>query len=213
MCPASRVALSVGVKRPSSNWRSGRLTMRPSQSATGSTPASANSAQAKPPRSGGTDMTDSGRLRALTGGASVQPLVLIGIVTLTDNMTLTALGVLVPDIRDYFGVSLGVILTVQSLIAVMPILLGVPLGFLADRVRRSRLVGLGFLISGAFAVGMSLSVGVVMLALMLLGAGLGRAFEGSNQSFLADSYPLEKRALVFGVLGAMLPVASIVGPA
>src|SRR4051812_3795538 len=124
----------------------------------------------------------------LTGGVSPWPLALIMVVTLTDTMTLTALGVLIPDIRDYYGGSLGVILTVQSLIAVMPILLGVPLGFLADRVRRTRLLGIGFLLSGGFAIGMGLSVSVVMLAVMLLGAGLGRAFEGSNQSFLADTY-------------------------
>ena len=153
-----------------------------------------------------------GRLDSITGGHSAKPLVLLTALAITDTFDVAALGVLLPEIRDYFGVNLQTILTVSTIAGLLPLLLAVPIGFLSDRVRRTRLVGLGFILSGLFSTGTGLSTGLIILGVMRLGAGLGKCFEGGTQSLLADYYPPDKRAGVFSVFSTGQPVALVISP-
>jgi len=157
-------------------------------------------------------MATEGWRERLGGGTSLRPLSLLTTLRFTDTLDVAAFSLLIPDIRDYFGASLTKIETVVFIATLLPLVIAVPLGFLSDRVRRSTLLGIGFLLSGIFTMGTAFSASLLMLGVMRLGAGLGQCFEGSVGSFLSDTYPLDRRAGVFSVLSVGPALGLLLGP-
>ena len=92
------------------------------------------------------------RPRVVTGGADVSPLLLLGVLNVVDGFDSNAYGVLLPEIRDYFGVSLSTITLITTLTGVLGILLALPVGYLTDRVNRLWLTFFGAVIWGGMAV-------------------------------------------------------------
>jgi branched-chain amino acid transport system ATP-binding protein len=148
----------------------------------------------------------------LTGGESVWPLGLLTTLRFTDTLDVAAFLLLIPEIRDYYGASLTKIETVVTVATLLPLIAAVPIGFLSDRVRRTPILGIGFILSGVFSLGTAFSTGLIMLGLMRLGAGLGLCFEGGVQSLLSDTYPMSRRTGIFSVLTLATPAASFLGP-
>jgi len=139
------------------------------------------------------------RFRAwLAEGWPVFPLVVLFGLAAADNLDAAAFQVLLPNIRDDFG--LGTVGAVMLVIVPVPLvlLLAVPVGFAGDRRSRVRFAVGGQLMRGISTVLTALSAGVPMLVGSRLGVGLGRAtVQPSHQSLLADYYPPNARSGVF----------------
>ena len=137
------------------------------------------------------------RPSVVTGGAATAPLLVLALMNAADELDREAFGVLLPEIRDYFGVSLGVIITVATMSAVLPIVLSVPIGFLADRWNRTRMIAGGSAVWGVFTVMTAFATNLPMLGFARFGSGVGKTMEPAATSLLADYYPPDRRAGIF----------------
>jgi ABC-type branched-subunit amino acid transport system ATPase component/predicted MFS family arabinose efflux permease len=173
------------------------------------TPLRPETADAPPPLE---DSTREDWKQRLTGGESLRPLALLTALQFTDTVDVAAFLLLIPEIRDYYGASITKIEVVVTIATLLPLIAAVPIGFLSDRIRRTPILGIGFVLSGIFSTGTAFSTGLLMLGIMRLGAGLGLCFQGGSQSFLSDTYPLNRRTGIFSVLSIATPAASFVGP-
>jgi ABC-type branched-subunit amino acid transport system ATPase component/predicted MFS family arabinose efflux permease len=140
------------------------------------------------------------RLAAVTGGASATPLVVLFAFNLVDEFDRVAFGVLSPEIRDAFGLSDSGIVGVASVAGVTALLAALPIGILADRLRRVRLAGLGAAAWGGMTVLTALAPATWILVLARMGAGVGRVVnEPVHASLLTDYYAPASHPRVFAL--------------
>ena len=152
------------------------------------------------------------RPSVVTGGAGMKPLLLLGALNVVDGFDENAYAILLPEIRDYFGVSLTMITTVRSLVGILAILVAIPVGFLSDRVNRVKLTVAGSLFSGLMIVATGFAWTFWALVVFRFGARLGSIFAPSQQSLLADYYPPSTRAGVFSFHAMANRLGNFVGP-
>lgn len=151
--------------------------------------------------------------RAAVGGEPLGPLAVLLALTAVDDLDSVAFGVLLPEIRRYFGLDLQGVLTVQAVTAPLVIVVGLGAGWLADRVRRTRLVAVGALVWAAFTLLTGLAPTVALLAVARAGAGIGKTVNGpAHQSLLADYYPVGNRARVFSLYSVAGSLDAWIGP-
>jgi ABC-type branched-subunit amino acid transport system ATPase component/predicted MFS family arabinose efflux permease len=155
-----------------------------------------------------------GELRpsVVTGGADVSPLLLLGVMNVVDGFDANTYGVLLPEIRDYFGVSLSLITTIGTVVGVAGILLALPVGYLTDRVNRVWLTGIGAVVWGTMAVCTGLAWSFWALVAFRVGAGLGKILNPSAQALLSDYYPPHVRAGVFSFHALANRLGNFIGP-
>jgi ABC-type branched-subunit amino acid transport system ATPase component/predicted MFS family arabinose efflux permease len=147
------------------------------------------------------------RLAAVTGGASAAPLLVLFAFNLVDEFDRVAFGVLSPEIRDTFDLSDSGIVTVASIAGVTALVAALPIGVLADRLKRVRLAGVGAAAWGGFTVLTALAPAVWVLALARIGAGIGRVVnEPVHASLLTDYYKPTSHPRVFAVHRLANPV-------
>ena len=92
-----------------------------------------------------------GRWRlALGGGAPLYPLLVLFGLTLVDQLDKRAFSVLLPDIAKDLHLSTGSALVLVALASGAAILLAVPIGFAADRIKRVPIAVGGAVLWGAF---------------------------------------------------------------
>lgn len=126
-------------------------------------------------------------------GGSMTFIVLLLLNTL-DELEAAALTVLAPEIRDAFEVSDGVIVFLASASTAFVFLGAVPLGWLADRVRRGPIIGVSGLLFGLFTLLSGLAVNVTTFFLARLGTGIAKANTlPVHGSLMADTYPIAVR--------------------
>ncbi len=150
--------------------------------------------------------------RVATGGAPVLPLLLLAGLDAVDGFDLAASSVLLPEIRDYFGVSITAIGTVQSITRFAALALAVPMGYLTDRCNRLWLIAIGALITGVMAVFTGFAWSFLVFVGFRFGAGLGRVVAPSEQALLADFYPTSVRASVFSFKQIANRLGAMAGP-
>ncbi|HVE64711.1 MAG TPA: MFS transporter [Mycobacteriales bacterium] len=110
---------------------------------------------------------------------------------LVDEFDRITFATLVPEIRDDFGLSDAALVAVGSMSAALPILLAVPLGYLADRFDRARISAVGAALWGCAAIATAFAPVVLVIAAARLAAGTGRLVNDVvHPSLLADHYPL-----------------------
>ncbi len=132
--------------------------------------------------------------QGLAAGGAFTFWILLLINTL-DELESASLSVLAPDIRDAFGVSDGAITFIFSASSAFLILGAFPMGYLADRYHRPRIVGIASLIFGCMVFLSGLAVNAFTLFLARFGVGVAKANTGPVQgSILADAYPIGVRA-------------------
>jgi len=148
----------------------------------------------------------------VVGDEGLSPLALLTALRFTDTLGVATFALLLPEIRDYFGASITHVQYVVTVALLLPLLISVPLGYVSDRARRSVLLGIGFVLSGVFALGSAFAPGLIVLGAMRLGAGLGACFEGSALSWVSDKYSLERRGAVVTVLSVATPAGACLGP-
>ena len=148
-----------------------------------------------------------GRLQSATAGAAVGPLVVLFALNLVDELDRVAFSVLSPEIRDDLGLSDSGIVAVASVAGVTALLAALPIGVLADRVRRVRMAGVGAAAWGGFTVVTALSPVVWVLVLARMGASVGRIVnEPVHASLLSDYYPPATHPKVFALHRLANPV-------
>ncbi len=100
-------------------------------------------------------------LRSVTGGAPVYPLVVLFGLNAVDELDRTAFGILVPEIRDEFGLDLQGVLTLIAFVSLCALVLQVPIAMLADRYNRVRLAWIGAAAWAVFSLGTGFATGIV----------------------------------------------------
>jgi ABC-type branched-subunit amino acid transport system ATPase component/predicted MFS family arabinose efflux permease len=108
-----------------------------------------------------------------------------------------ALTVLAPDIRDAFGISDGAIAFMISAAGAFIVLGSLPMGLLADRFRRGRIIGAAAAFFGLMVAASGLAANAFLL--FWARAGVGAAKSATNTvhgSLLGDQYPIGVRGRV-----------------
>lgn len=122
-----------------------------------------------------------------------------------DELEAATMTTLAPELREAFGVSDGAIVFISSASAAFFVLGAVPMGYLADRYRRARIVGFSSLVFSAMVFLSGLAVSAFMLFWTRFGAGIAKANTlPVHGSLLADTYPI-------GIRGRIASTISIVG--
>ena len=153
------------------------------------------------------------RPSAITLGAPAFPLVVLFGLNAVDELDRTAFAVLLPNIRDHFGLSDAGALAMVAASTIAVILIEIPLSFYCDRRNRVRIATTGAVLWALFSVGTGLSVSVAMLIAMRIGAGGGRAVvTPTHSSLLSDYYEPAARVKVFSAHRQANSVGQIAGP-
>jgi MFS family permease len=158
-------------------------------------------------------LRDEWRPRAITLGAPVFPLAVLFGLNAVDELDRSAFAVLLPDIRDHFGLSDAAALSLVAATTIAVLLVEIPLSFAADRRSRVRMATAGAGAWALFSFGTGLATGVATLAAMRIGAGLGKAVvTPTHSSLLADYYPPAARVKVFSAHRLASSTGQIVAP-
>ncbi len=131
-----------------------------------------------------------------------------------DQLESAGLSVLAPDIRDSFGLSDGTITALTAAAGAFIALGAVPMGWLADRVRRRGplvgLAGIGFGLA-VFASGLAPNAFVFFCA--RFGAGIATSTSlPVHGSLLADTYPIGVRGRISATTAVFGRVLSAISP-
>jgi len=113
----------------------------------------------------------------------------------------TALGLLVQPIEADLHISDTLMGLLQgTAFALFYAVLGLPLGLLADRINRRRLITAGIAVWSAATMACGLASGFVGLFAARLGVGAGEAtLSPAGASLIADYFPAEERPKAYGV--------------
>ncbi|MDQ6854365.1 MAG: MFS transporter, partial [Actinomycetota bacterium] len=148
-----------------------------------------------------------------TGGAALFPLVVLFGLNAVDELGRYAFGVLLPNIRDDFGLSTQGILTVVAFGFVGALILALPIGYWADRFNRVYIIVIAGLLLFSFTILTAIAVSVVMLAIARAGSELGRGFNDPvHNSLIPDYYDVSVRPRVYAVHRSANSVGQALGP-
>jgi ABC-type branched-subunit amino acid transport system ATPase component/predicted MFS family arabinose efflux permease len=133
--------------------------------------------------------------------------------SLTARIDDQAIGVLIPQIRSDFGVDVTFIGTVGAVAGIVITLLTLPLGYVADRVRRVWMLRAGTVLTAASIAATGLVTGPASFVAARLGNGVAQGI-ATPASFplTADYFPPRSRAQVFSVSFAAVQLGVILGP-
>ncbi len=139
--------------------------------------------------------------------------VVLTALAVVDELDRAAFAVLSPDIQRDLGlsdVSIGLVGAIGGLLLFVA---AIPLGYLADRVRRTALVSVCTMLWAVAAALTGLVRGAAELVAARTVAGIGKANETPvHNSLLADAYPIAGRNRVYAVHRASQPIGLAIGP-
>jgi branched-chain amino acid transport system ATP-binding protein len=161
-------------------------------------------------------MTDSKRpwwRPVVVAGASGFPLFVLFGLNAVDELDRAAFAVLLPEIRDEFGLDLQGILTLIAVVSLGALLLQVPIANFADRHSRVRIAWVGAVVWGLFSVLTGLATSLLVLAIARNGSAVGKAVvDPTHNSLLSDYYDVDVRPRVYSWHRAANAVGGFVGP-
>lgn len=141
-----------------------------------------------------------GRRSGRLGGHPTRPLILLSAVTLVDQIDTSILRGVLPLIQDDFDLADWQLGALGFAFVFVNALAGIPAGWVADRVRRTRLIGWTLLSWSALSLLSALSRSFGQLFLARASLGFGQAIDDpASTSLLADTYPADVRGRVFSV--------------
>lgn len=139
-------------------------------------------------------------------------LVLFGL-NCVDELDRTGFGILLPNVRDAFGMSNTGILTLVALTLLGAFLMQMPIAVWADRGNRVFVTLLGAATWAAFSIMTGLSTAIWMLIVARAGAGIGRAVvDPTHASLLSDWFAVDRRPAVFSFHRAANVLGQFLGP-
>ncbi|HVX18525.1 MAG TPA: MFS transporter [Acidimicrobiales bacterium] len=149
----------------------------------------------------------------LAAGGGAFTFVVLVLMNSLDQLEAAGMAVLGPDIGKSLGVSEGVIVFVTSASAAFVVLGVVPMAWLADRVRRSPLVGICGLVFSAMAALSGAAVNAFMLFWTRFGVGVSQAHTiPVHSAILADAYPIGIRGRMASFNGTVGRIAGAASP-
>jgi branched-chain amino acid transport system ATP-binding protein len=152
-------------------------------------------------------------LTDVTGGGPAYGLAVLFGLNLVEEMDRDAFGLLIPNIRDAFGMSDAGILSLLAVAALVGLSLQLPIAQLADRTQRVRLLLMGTAVFALFSAGTGLVMSVWMLCIVRSASGVGMATAGpTHNSLLSDWFPIATRPKVFSLYRVANAVGAFVGP-
>ena len=138
--------------------------------------------------------------------------ILLIIVSL-DNLQSSGLAVLAPNIQASLHVSSGVIVFVSGISGGFLVLGIVPLGWLADRVRRAPIVGIATLVFGIMVFATGVASNIFLFFLARFGAGVSQSSTQTvHTSLLADTYPIGLRGRISAGMAIGAGTATALSP-
>jgi branched-chain amino acid transport system ATP-binding protein len=148
----------------------------------------------------------------LTGAGPVKPLLILFGLNAVDELARTSFSVTAPTIADAFDVGIVGVAVPFVLAFAVALALSVPIASVADRGNRVRLALIGGLVFALFSTLVGLSVSIWMVALMLAGSQIGKAFiEPSHTSLLADYYEVGLRPRIFSFYRSGNALGALIG--
>jgi ABC-type branched-subunit amino acid transport system ATPase component/sugar phosphate permease len=152
-------------------------------------------------------------LDELTGPGPVYALLILFGLNAVDELDRTAFGILLPEIRDAFGLDLTSILALIAVVAAGALVLQIPIAQYSDRHRRVPVALGGALVWAVFSVMTGLVSSVFLLGVARAGSGIGKAVvDPTHNSLLADYYPPANRPGVYSFHRAANAVGQFLGP-
>lgn len=145
-----------------------------------------------------------------TGGVST--VVVLTLLNIVDEFDRIAMAILGPDIQRTFGLNDTGLAALNGVGAVAVFCGAIPLGLLADRRRRTALVGATATLWAAFALLGGLARSAWQLGATRVVNGLGKGNSPVINSILSDRYPIEGRSRIFALYNLGNPVGNLVGP-
>jgi len=139
------------------------------------------------------------------------PLIICGLIGFILGWLVVAAPLTLPEVQAEFGVSLTTSQKIQSYIGTLTIILGLPLGYMVDRISRVKLIR-GLTAGGVITAAAQASAPTFGL---YNSAGIGRALSIEPQvaavyPYLADSYPSRSRARVFALYAFMTTAGQLI---
>ncbi len=117
-----------------------------------------------------------------------------------DELENAAITVLAPDIRDTFGVSDGTIVFIAAASSAFLTLGAIPMGYLADRYRRTTVVGIASMFFSLFVFLSGMAVNAFSLFWARFGAGVAKSNAlPVHGSLIADAYPIPVRGRLYAL--------------
>jgi ABC-type branched-subunit amino acid transport system ATPase component/sugar phosphate permease len=150
------------------------------------------------------------RPSTITQGLPVYPLFVLFGLNAVDELDREAYSILLPDIRDHFGLSIQGILTLTSVVGFFVLFLEIPIAHLADRRNRTRIAAGGASAWGVASALTGAATNIWMFGAVRGGANLGRAVNGATHpALISDYYPVNVRPAVFGFYNAASPIGRL----
>ena len=138
--------------------------------------------------------------------------VVIALLVAVDGLAFTAFATLAPDAARTLGLSAASMVAISAVSGALVALGSVPLGWVADRRRRSPIVAWASIVVAALVMVSGLAATGLTLLLGQLGVGVARANELPVQgSLLSDQYPIVTRGRTWSWVTVAGRVAAAVG--
>lgn len=152
-------------------------------------------------------------LADLAGDGPIFPLLILFGLNAVDELDRTGFGILLPNVRDAFGMSNTGILTLVGATALGALLLQMPIAAAADRGNRVALALGGAALWAVFSVMTGAATAVWMLVVARTGSGIGRAVvDPTHNALLSDFYAVDRRPAVFSFHRAANVLGQFLGP-
>jgi ABC-type branched-subunit amino acid transport system ATPase component/MFS family permease len=152
-------------------------------------------------------------LREIAGNGPVFALLILFGLNCVDELDRTGFGILLPNVRDAFGMTNTGILTLVGLTALGALLLQLPIAVWADRGNRVFITLLGAAMWAVFSIFTGAATAIWMLVIARAGSGIGRAVvDPTHASLLSDYYPVDRRPAVFSFHRAANVLGQFLGP-
>ncbi|MEY2473201.1 MAG: branched-chain amino acid transport system ATP-binding protein livF [Actinomycetota bacterium] len=149
-----------------------------------------------------------------TKGEWIFPLVVLSALYFFDEFDTSAFGTLAPEIRHAFHLSVDDFTKLIIINVSVTVLLAVPVGYLGDRVNRTKLVVVSGIVAAMFSFGTGIAGTVALLTFARFGNGVGLlANIPVHNSLLADYYTPQARPTVYANHSNAVQVAAIIAPA
>ncbi|WP_347177153.1 ATP-binding protein [Parafrankia sp. EAN1pec] len=149
--------------------------------------------------------------QGLAAGGSLTFLTLVVLAAL-DELESAALTVLAPDIRDAFGISDSAIVFISAAAGAFLVLGALPMGWLADHLRRSRLIGWAGVAFSVMVLASGLAANAFLFFLARFGVGVAKSSNTVQASLLADAYPIGVRGRISATTYGAARTAGAISP-
>ncbi|MDH3706691.1 MAG: MFS transporter, partial [Acidimicrobiia bacterium] len=152
-------------------------------------------------------------LHQLAGDGPLAALLILFGLNAVDELDRTAFAILLPEIRDEFGLGFQGMLTLLALVIAAALALQVPIAGLADRYNRVHLASAGAFVWAIMSFSTGLATTVVFLGIVRSGSAIGKAvIDPTHNSLLADWFPPERRPAVYSFHRSANALGAAIGP-